>query len=718
MFVRCVNLLLGFVLCSHAAKSPRPVPSNRAYQDFAMRTDGDASRGRDIFASEQTSCARCHTADGSTARVGPDLSTIGDKFPRRELIRSILEPSSTIAIGYGSTIVETRTGDEIEGVIRQSTPATLELMCVDGNLRRIDTADIASQRNGTVSLMPEGLHASLSLEQFADLIAYLESLRLPASALAASRGAPDPIPPAAGFVRFDPFFGENIRFNHPVWMGRVPGSDNYLVLEHSGKSWLIRRRATDETQESFEDMSGVVRVGGATGLLGCAFHPKFFQNRKYYLKYQVIENGRISTLLVERQFTADGMRDAGVPARQLLKIDAVTQDHNGGCIEFGPDGFLYVGMGDTGPQSDPQGHGQDLSLLIGKILRIDVDRSKSGRPYAIPADNPFRAKLGARPEIWAYGFREPWRFTFDVLTGDLWVGDVGQDRIEEVSIVRSGENHGWNVYEGFTPFSTRYRRDDAQYIPPVMSYSHRHGVSITGGYVYRGKRASTLYGAYIFGDFESRRVWAITQTNRLLASAVEIGRAPTRIASFAQDTEGELLMVGYDSGRIYRLGLDSVDPTPMASQVLVQTSERTPVSWRYSLETPRSEWFRADFDDSSWTNSSGGFGTSGTPGAVVRTQWSTRDIWLRRDFLLTNSVPETAPIALRIHHDEDAEIYLNGVEAARVSRWTTGYTEIPVNAEAAKTLRPGRNIFAIHCRHNGGGQYIDAGIIRYVPIQR
>jgi hypothetical protein len=430
----------------------------------------------------------------------------------------------------------------------------------------------------------------------------------------------------------------------------------------------------------------------------------------------VAEGGQIFTLLVERRFSADFNSDSGEAPRQLLRIPCATQDHTGGALEFGPDGFLYLGMGDTGPQRDPQGHGQDLTLLLGKILRIDVDRAENGRPYAIPPDNPFHSRDGARPEIWAYGFREPWRFSFDALTQDLWVGDVGQDRIEEVGIVRAGENHGWNVFEGFELFSDRYRREGERYVAPVFSYPHRLGVSITGGFVYRGQRAPAMRGWYICADFESRRVWALTQTNRVLDKIVELGRAPDRAVSFAQRRDGELYLVGHDSGLIYRLGLEAVDPTPLETRVLAATSEAGPVLWRVSLEAPTDAWFRADFDASSWTHAPGGFGTRGTPGAVVRTEWRTGEIWLRREFTLPPGPVSQRPraLALRLHHDEDVEIFLNGVEVARLPRWTTGYIDVPLTAESARALTPGRNVLAIHCRQTGGGQYIDAGLVEYV----
>src|SRR4029078_2641011 len=202
---------------------------------------------------------------------------------------------------------------------------------------------------------------------------------------------------------------------------------------------------------------------GPNGLLSFTFHPRFGENGKYYLKHQVFEEGKIATTVVEKEAGPDLLHDSGKPSRRLLKIVCVTQDHTGGCIQFGPDGYLYICMGDTGTQQDPQGHGQDLQTLLGKMLRIDVDHRDGDLPYAIPTDNPFRCRDDARPAIWAPGFREPWRFSFDSAAGDLWVGDVGQDRVEEVDIVRRGENYGWNVFEAFEAFSNKYRPEGAYY---------------------------------------------------------------------------------------------------------------------------------------------------------------------------------------------------------------------------------------------------------------
>ncbi|HTL16560.1 MAG TPA: PQQ-dependent sugar dehydrogenase, partial [Patescibacteria group bacterium] len=295
---------------------------------------------------------------------------------------------------------------------------------------------------------------------------------------------------------------------------------------------------------------------GPNGLLGMAFHPKFRQNRKYYLKHQVLEAGQIMTTVVEREASPDLRSDSGKPSRRLWQVSATTQDHTGGCIAFGPDDFLYIGMGDTGPQQDPQGHGQDLTTCLGKLLRIDVDRADPGLAYAIPSDNPFRGLTGVRPEIWAYGLREPWRFSFDSLTGDLWVGDVGQDRVEEVDIVQRGENCGWNVYEGFEPFSNRYRKPGVAYIPPVFAYRRKFGNCVIGGHVYRGDRQSSFYGVYICGDYTSRRIFGLKQKNRQLLTVHQIGVSPQSIASFAEDEERNIYVVGYE-GMIYKMNFES-----------------------------------------------------------------------------------------------------------------------------------------------------------------
>ena len=308
----------------------------------------------------------------------------------------------------------------------------------------------------------------------------------------------------------------------------------------------------------YEDGTRLWIAAGAllVGLLGLAFHPNFKENRKYYLKYQVFEEGTVATILVEKRFAPNFREDSGEAPRRLLKILSVAEDHSGGCIEFGPDGFLYFGMGDTGPHRDPSGHAQNLSLLLGKILRIDVDRSEDGKAYSIPRDNPFRDVADARPEIWAWGFRNPWQFSFDKATGDLWVGDVGQDRQEEIDIVKRGENLGWNVYEGFEPFSNVYRKEGVTYTLPVFAYRRKLGVSVTGGPVYRGEKSPSFQGVYIFGDYNSKRIFGLTQENRTLKTVRQIGTSPQGIVAFATGDRGEIFLVGFE-GMIYKLDLEN-----------------------------------------------------------------------------------------------------------------------------------------------------------------
>jgi glucose/arabinose dehydrogenase len=417
-----------------------------------------------------------------------------------------------------------------------------------------------------VSLMPQGLHDGLSREEFLDLVQYITTLREPENFLTSNQGMPADIEEIAIPIQVRPFFEEQLRFPHAfvhkpgdvrsglVWFSQAPGVSNlFFVVHQTGKIWLLEKYLDGDKKELFADISQeLFNERGPNGLLGLAFHPKFRENGRYFLKHQVFEEGKIATILAERTASDDRRRDSGNPSRRLLKILSVTQDHSGGCIEFGPDGYLYLGMGDTGPQQDPQGHGQDMRTFLGKIIRIDVDKQDSGLPYGIPTDNPFRNQSDILPEIWASGFREPWRFTFDSATGDLWVGDVGQDRVEEVAIVRRGENHGWNVFEGFEPFSNRYRKESATYTSPVFAYRRKYGNSVTGGYVYRGDKNSSFYGIYICGDYTSRRIFGLRQENGVLKTVWQIGMSPQNIASFGTDENGGIYVVGYE-GIIYKL---------------------------------------------------------------------------------------------------------------------------------------------------------------------
>lgn len=530
---------------------------------------GDAGRGKVVFESKQAACAKCHVLSGKEKKAGPKLGTIGDKFTRDQLIQSVLEPSAQIHPDHATTTVVTTAGKTINGVLQSRTGKEIQLLDGEGKLVRIPIGMIELEKPSKTSLMPTGLNKTVKAGQFADLVAYMGTLRQKVDT-ARWPGMPDRMPMVKKPARLQRLHSVAMKFDHPVCIIASPTADReYFVVEQ--KTRRIFRLSKGEgdfstdSKELFVDLSDEASTGQFEGVLCLAFHPRYRENRKYYVNYHVRNQGsHFSPIIAERKVTADFRRDAGGRSRRLLQIPQDTDLHWGGMLAFGPDGFLYIGAGDAGPQEDPQGNGQNLGLLTGSILRIDVDRTQGKLAYAIPPDNPFRRKAGtkraagqagAREEIWAYGLRMPWRFSWDSKTGDLWVGDIGQNLFENVRIVRNGENHGWNVYEGFAEFSDRYRRKGEKYIPPVLSYRRRDGVSVTAGYVYRGKRNSSYYGAFIFADFESKRIWAMTQKDRKLVKVRQIGSCPEKPCSFGIDNNGELLVIGYE-GTIYRLVLD------------------------------------------------------------------------------------------------------------------------------------------------------------------
>ena len=337
----------------------------------------------------------------------------------------------------------------------------------------------------------------------------------------------------------------SLTFERPVFLTHS-GDDSGLlyVVEQDG---VIHRidPATPEQAEVFLDIrSRVSRGGNEEGLLGLAFSPTFADNGRFYVYYTAAKPRR--SVLSRFETGADGLGDAQ-SEEVFLKVGQPFPNHNGGMITFGPDGMLYIGLGDGGSAGDPFGNGQNPGTLLGTILRIDVEQTSEGALYAIPADNPFAGKSGARGEVWAYGLRNPWRFSFDGKTGDLWVGDVGQNAREEVDIVYPGVNYGWNVMEGSTCFRAASCADD-QLQPPVAEYGHSLGCSITGGYVYRGQRISVLEGVYLYADFCSGRIWGLRHDGAAVTAQGELVKAPFEISSFGEDAEGEVYVVGFDGG--------------------------------------------------------------------------------------------------------------------------------------------------------------------------
>ncbi|MEO1824941.1 MAG: PQQ-dependent sugar dehydrogenase [Roseibacillus sp.] len=526
----------------------------------AAMTGGSVEGGKLIFTDQRTACSQCHSVDGTASGLGPDLHAAGDKFARADLAQSILDPSSSIMTGYATTILENRKGERFQGILRSRTDEVLVLGQVGGVDLRIARSEVVKEETGAVSLMPPGLHSQLSPAEFRDLVAYLESLRQPETKVVQEAGTPLEIPVLSQQVAFEPVFGMKEKFHKPVWFGGHPTVEGgYLIAEKSkGTISLLERVDGEEVISPFVNILDEIYVANDEGLLGVALHPGFAENGRYFMMHETMAGQQRGMAVVERVASADRRKDSGNPTRSILRWNIDTLFHHGGGLEFGPDGFLYIGMGDGGPQEDPEGKAQDLSRFEGSLLRIDVDREEEGRAYGIPGDNPYVTgdSKERRPEIFAYGLRQPWRFSFDPANGDLWVGDVGQNRFEEVCIVRSGENHGWNIQEGFSLFSTQYRTETAKYIPPVVAFLRKHGVSVTGGYVMRTDPQSSFNGVYICADYQSKKVWGITQANRKLKVIRQIGTAPDRIVSFGRDPAGELYAVGYTKGVVYRVDLD------------------------------------------------------------------------------------------------------------------------------------------------------------------
>lgn len=354
-------------------------------------------------------------------------------------------------------------------------------------------------------------------------------------------GAVDDGTPEAVAVALEPVF-EGLSFTFPVALVQAPGDDTrWFVAERAGRVWMFANRPDVADAEMFLDISDRVSAAGEGGLLGMAFHPRFAANGEVFISYTAPGAPLVSHVA---RFRLAGASLDPASEEALLTLEQPFDNHNGGHILFGPDGFLYIGFGDGGSAGDPLGNGQDTSNLFGALLRIDVD---GGPPYAVPPDNPLVGGAG-RPEIWAWGLRNPWRFSFDRATGDLWLGDVGQAQWEEVNRIQRGGNYGWNIREGAHCFAAPTCAA-AGLIDPVAEYGHDLGCSITGGYVYRGGAIPSLHGAYLYGDFCSGRVWALDPATAVVRELLD---TDLNIVSFAEDQAGELYLVD-GGGRLRRL---------------------------------------------------------------------------------------------------------------------------------------------------------------------
>ena len=344
----------------------------------------------------------------------------------------------------------------------------------------------------------------------------------------------------------------NLQFDSPVFLGASnDGSDRIFVLEQAGVIRVLPNDRDAMKSDIFLDIRDRVRAGGERGLLGLALHPDFARNGLFYVYYTSTRNGNLQTI-VARFLAMDGVADASTELN-LLTVDQPFGNHNGGMIAFGPDGYLYIALGDGGSGGDPLNHGQNRRTLLGSILRIDVDRPSNGLTYGVPSDNPFVGEGGGvRTEIFAYGLRNPWRFSIDRPTGQIWAGDVGQNSREEVDLIEPGGNYGWRTMEGFDCFDPPNRCNTSGLRLPVVDYGHSEGCSVTGGYVYRGNAVPHLRGAYVYGDYCSGRIWMLRAGNDRPPANTLLINTRLSIASFGLDEQGELYIVDH-GGSIFRL---------------------------------------------------------------------------------------------------------------------------------------------------------------------
>lgn len=357
------------------------------------------------------------------------------------------------------------------------------------------------------------------------------------------KGTPEPPAPYRTELAFP-----KLKFSEPLEMAVAPGSGRLYVAERYGKILSFANQPQADQAELFLDLGKVI--------YGFAFHPQFERNGFVFVTYVVNADKE------EPQGTH--LSRFSISANNPLRCDKATEriilewpsgGHNGGCIRFGPDGKLYVATGDSSGIADMLLTGQNISDLSGAILRIDVDHPAGDRAYGIPADNPFVGIAGARPEIWAYGLRQPWKMHFDSATGDLWTGNVGQDLWEQIFLIQRGGNYGWSVMEGSHPFRPDRPHGPSSFLPPLVEHDHAEFRSITGGTVYRGTRLTDLVGAYIYGDYDSGKIWTFRYDRRQnkLTDWRELVDSSLRIVGFGEDPAGEIYIIDHMGGGLHRL---------------------------------------------------------------------------------------------------------------------------------------------------------------------
>ena len=359
-----------------------------------------------------------------------------------------------------------------------------------------------------------------------------------------------PAAPPVGAMRLVRAFPE-LSFNRLLWMGSAPNDDRFIYFVEQDGRILVADAGNPVSTKVFLEEE-VRRGHNEEGLLALAFHPDYLQNGRFFIYYSASNPRRAVLSELRRSAARESVADP-TTERVLLEIEQPFGNHNGGDIQFGPDGYLYLAVGDGGAGGDPLGHGQQATTLLATMLRIDVDSEDAacGTPYGIPADNPFAAERcqpgvapAGAPEVFAWGLRNVWRMSFDRATGELWAGDVGQDEREEIDIVENGHNYGWNQMEGAICF--RGNCDPEAFTAPVYDYDHDDGKSVTGGFVYRGSRLPELWGKYIFGDYETGRIWALERVQGGPPEVTLLTYSRKRISSFGEGPDGELYVLTFD----------------------------------------------------------------------------------------------------------------------------------------------------------------------------
>jgi glucose/arabinose dehydrogenase len=377
-------------------------------------------------------------------------------------------------------------------------------------------------------------------------------------------GAQDSPIPELGFeVAF-----EKLKFERCVAIAHPPdGTDRIFVVEQPGRvKWFLNKPEATEAPLALDLSAKVLSSGNEEGMLGIAFHPKFRTNHQVFLQYSFPKLGEKrkrdpNTRNIIAQFEMDAKHEKILPESEkvILEIKQPYENHNGGVLQFGPDGYLYIGLGDGGSANDPHGNGQSMQTFLGKFLRIDVDRADAGKAYAVPKDNPFVGKEGILPEIWSSGWRNPWGYHFDRKTGELWSSDVGQDKWEEIDIVRKGLNYGWSFREGKHDFKTGAA---GPFEEPIIEHAHAKpnttdgANSITGGCVYRGKRLKGIDGIYLYGDFVTGNMYAIKWDGKnVVENRMLFEFRMKQIATFGEDQDGDVYWSTFTDGRLYRFKL-------------------------------------------------------------------------------------------------------------------------------------------------------------------